>query len=312
MPGGEVSCNHDDQAEAVEGFGQGGGFAMSIRLMSAIFESQSLGPTERLIMLALADHADDEGRCYPSIARLSQRTGLSERAVQTNLRKLVEQGYVRIVPGGGKGNSNLYFVSANPAAGAPFDGSNPAADAPRTKCTPAADAPQTPQELRANPAAAAPEPSGTIKEPSEEPIGSLSSQVDDMPKSQPELSQAVEAYNLAASESGWPKVQVLSRARRSALAARLRECGGIAGWAAALAKAQASEHCCGQNDRGWTANFDFLTRQSSFAKLMEGNYDNRPRSHRQPADRRQDRPDPALEQISRLAGLGQAQGHGRG
>ena len=26
----------------------------------------------------------------------------------------------------------------------------------------------------------------------------------------------------------------------------------------------------GQNDRGWTANFDFLTRQSSFAKLMEG------------------------------------------
>ncbi|MDK3016531.1 helix-turn-helix domain-containing protein [Pseudodonghicola flavimaris] len=131
--------------------------------MSAIFESQTLGPTERLIMLALADHADDEGRCYPSIARLRQRTGLSERAVQTNLRKLVEQGYVRIVPGGGKGNSNLYFVSANPAVGAPFDGGNPAANAPRRKCTPAAGAPQTPQEMRANPAADAPEPSGTIK-----------------------------------------------------------------------------------------------------------------------------------------------------
>jgi len=140
---------------------------MSVRLMSAIFENRELNPTARLIMLALADHADDDGRCYPSIPRLCQRTGLSERAIQTNTRALVEQGYVRIVPGGGKGNANLYFVSANPASSAPFDAPNPAGDAPRTKCTPAGDAPQTPQEMRANPAGDAPEPSGTIIEPSD-------------------------------------------------------------------------------------------------------------------------------------------------
>lgn len=135
---------------------------MSVRLMSAVFESTTLAPTERLIMLALADHADDEGRCYPSILRLCQRTGLSERAVQTNIKKLVDRGYVRIVRGGGKGNSNLYFVSANPAADAPYEAPNPAPNAPRRKCTPAGDAPQTPQEMRSNPAADAPEPSGTI------------------------------------------------------------------------------------------------------------------------------------------------------
>lgn len=135
---------------------------MSIRLMAAIFESTTLGPTERLVMLALADHADDDGRCYPSISRLCQRTGLSERAVQNNTRKLVEAGYIRIVIGGGKGNSNLYFVSANPAADAPYSSNNPAPDAPRTKCTPAAGAPQTPQQVRPNPAPDAPEPSGTI------------------------------------------------------------------------------------------------------------------------------------------------------
>lgn len=130
--------------------------------MSAIFESKSLGPTERLVMLALADHADDDGRCYPSIPRLCQRTGLSERAVQTNTRKLTEQGYIRVVEGGGKGKSNLYFLSSNPAAGAPFETPNPAAYAPRSRCTPAADAPQTPHLLRSNPAADAPEPSLTI------------------------------------------------------------------------------------------------------------------------------------------------------
>ncbi|MBL3563018.1 hypothetical protein [Rhodovulum sulfidophilum] len=90
-----------------------------------------------------------------------------------------------------------------------------------------------------------------------------------------EISEAVAAFNVAASESGWPQIRVLSKARRSALKARLAECGGLDGWHAALHRAQSSPHCCGQNDRGWVANFDFLTRQSSFAKLMEGNYDNR-------------------------------------
>lgn len=132
--------------------------------MSAIFESETLGPTERLILLALADHADDSGRCYPSMGRLSRRTGLSERAIQTNVKKLTATGYLTVVTGGGKGHANLYFVSANPSV---------AEDKPRSICTPqemhpAAGAPQTPQQVPVNPAAGAPEPSRTIKEPSEE------------------------------------------------------------------------------------------------------------------------------------------------
>lgn len=133
--------------------------------MSAVFESQSLGPTERLIMLALADHADDDGRCYPSIERLCQRTGLSERAVQSNIRKLTKGGYVRVNRGGGKGNANLYFISANPAGNAPYEAQNPARSAPYQtpqEMHPAGDAPQTPQQVRPNPAGDAPEPSGTV------------------------------------------------------------------------------------------------------------------------------------------------------
>ncbi|ABF63527.1 hypothetical protein TM1040_0794 [Ruegeria sp. TM1040] len=127
--------------------------------MSAVFESETLGATERLIMLALADHADDEGRCYPSITRLCQRTGLGERAVQTNIRKLQAQGYVEIIPGAGRNGSNLYFVRPTPtpppAPDAPPHEMHPAPDAPppRTKCTP-------------TPAPDAPKPSVTIIEPS--------------------------------------------------------------------------------------------------------------------------------------------------
>ncbi|WP_104019098.1 YdaU family protein [Roseovarius nitratireducens] len=99
---------------------------------------------------------------------------------------------------------------------------------------------------------------------------------DDTTKPFDEIAECVSAYNEIAREAGWPEVRVLSKARRSELSQRLKECGGIEGWRHALAKARASPHCCGMNDRGWTANFDFLVRQSSFTKLMEGNYDYRP------------------------------------
>ncbi|MBL3563486.1 DUF4111 domain-containing protein [Rhodovulum sulfidophilum] len=42
-----------------------------------------------------------------------------------------------------------------------------------------------------------------------------------------EISEAVAAFNVAASESGWPQIRVLSKARRSALKSRLGECGGL-------------------------------------------------------------------------------------
>lgn len=95
-----------------------------------------------------------------------------------------------------------------------------------------------------------------------------------------DLQLAVDLFNATAKDAGWPQCQRLSKPREAALKARLAECGGVDGWRAALAKARASPHCCGQNDRGWTASFDFLTQASSFTKLMEGNYD--PRPSRQP------------------------------
>lgn len=144
--------------------------------MSAIFESETLGPTERLIMLALADHADDEGRCYPSIARLCQRTGLGERAVQSNIRKLQDMGHLRIVAGGGRSRPNLYIVVANPAQETPFHSVNPAAETPFENTNPASAA-LNPAFGALNPAADAPEPSRTIKEPSDKDARDVLSEI---------------------------------------------------------------------------------------------------------------------------------------
>lgn len=136
---------------------------MSIKVMSGVFDSTDLAPTEKLIMLSLADHANDEGRCYPSIGRLCLRTGLKERAIQTNLKRLAEKGYLKIVPNAGQGGANLYFVSAKAGT---FGGEDP-----RTKCTPhemhpAYDDIDPPHMTTQPPAGDAPKPSGSIKEPS--------------------------------------------------------------------------------------------------------------------------------------------------
>jgi len=51
-------------------------------------------PTGKLVLLALADHANENGESYPSMKRLEQRTGLTRRSIQQTLRKLEEKGLV--------------------------------------------------------------------------------------------------------------------------------------------------------------------------------------------------------------------------
>ena len=129
-----------------------------------------------------------------------------------------------------------------------------------------------------------------------------------------DLREAVEAYNSSAKRAGWPVVQKMGKERVSALKARIKDAGGLGGWMTALEKAEKSDFLCGKvrtRDGPFFASFDFITQASSFAKIMEGNYDNRNRL-REVANRPSDGPDPALEQIARLAGLSQASGYGRG
>ena len=97
-----------------------------------------------------------------------------------------------------------------------------------------------------------------------------------------EIILAVEAYNLVAKDLDWPVAQNLTHARRRNLTQRLKECGGIEGFRAAMEKARASRFLRGETGRdkthaNWTPGFDFFLQQSAFTKLMEGKYDDRDR-----------------------------------
>jgi biotin operon repressor len=84
---------------------------MSIKVMSAVWEL-NLPQNQKLVLLALADHANDEGVCYPSVGRVAWKTGISERQVQRIVQKLRAAGLVVLLRNaqGGRGNPAVYEV----------------------------------------------------------------------------------------------------------------------------------------------------------------------------------------------------------
>jgi hypothetical protein len=68
--------------------------------------------SELLVLLALADWANDDGYCWPTISALATKARLSERAVQQILGRLTTTGRIRRIQGGGRGRANRYQVVA--------------------------------------------------------------------------------------------------------------------------------------------------------------------------------------------------------
>lgn len=74
----------------------------------------------------------------------------------------------------------------------------------------------------------------------------------------------------------YPSVKTLSEARKRAIRARLKVYG-LEDFRKMFEKAEASAFLKGSNNRNWSANFDWLMKDANFAKVIDGNYDNKPR-----------------------------------
>lgn len=84
----------------------------------------------------------------------------------------------------------------------------------------------------------------------------------------------IDAWRAMADRTGLPQIKLWTDARSTQLKARIAQVG-TASMLEAIAKVEASDHCRGQNNRGWVATIDFLLQPSSLVKTLEGNYDNR-------------------------------------
>lgn len=86
-----------------------------------------------------------------------------------------------------------------------------------------------------------------------------------------EINEFIEMWNA----SGFPRMMQLTTKRKALLRRRMQEEFFRRNWKDALDKIKQSSFCCGENNRGWRANFDWFILPNSITKIMEGMYDNR-------------------------------------
>ncbi len=72
----------------------------------------------------------------------------------------------------------------------------------------------------------------------------------------------------------YPKLRKLSTARQKRINARINNFT-LDDFRLLFEKAEASDFLKGKNDRGWSANFDWMTNENNMLKVLEGNYDNK-------------------------------------
>ena len=68
---------------------------MSIKVMSAVWANGPDSKTELLVLLALADNADDQGKCWPSYATIARKSRITRRHVIRIISKLCKDGYIK-------------------------------------------------------------------------------------------------------------------------------------------------------------------------------------------------------------------------
>ena len=91
---------------------------MSIKCLAWAW-GRRLPPLPKLILLAVADHADDTGFAWPGINGVAEKCGLSRRTVQRHMNYLSDKGLVTVEPRtrpDGSATSNSYQINMTPVS----------------------------------------------------------------------------------------------------------------------------------------------------------------------------------------------------
>lgn len=70
---------------------------MSNKYLTWAFAVKGVSPSEKLVLIKLADQSNDDGKCWPSQSSIADDCCLSRETVNRALKKLAEAGLVRIV-----------------------------------------------------------------------------------------------------------------------------------------------------------------------------------------------------------------------
>lgn len=91
---------------------------MSVLASSWVWQHARAGGTALIVLLAIADNADDFGVGFPSVPTLARKARLDERTVQRIIRRLVESGELEMLDAtsGGRRSNTYRLVMDRPRA----------------------------------------------------------------------------------------------------------------------------------------------------------------------------------------------------
>ncbi|MGX8939476.1 helix-turn-helix domain-containing protein [Symbiopectobacterium sp. Eva_TO] len=243
-------------------------------------------PLRKLVLLKLADNANDKGEAWPSIPHIAQQCEMAERTVQGHVQSLQKSGFLWIEKrkgSNGINQSNIYHLTLEKGEEesrkcgefpAPRDDANtaPYGESP---------APYGANAAPGDGASAAPRTSHSFEpviepKPPLPPTGgddgfSLQSQKNK--PAPPDYQAVLQAYNDAAGNR-LPNASTLNDSRRRAIKRLLGELAEptpeAAGKYFQYFMETAKPFYFGENPRQWQASFDYLLRSDTLLKTREG------------------------------------------
>lgn len=239
--------------------------------MAEVWDKSTHAGTHLLMLLAIADFADDEGRAYPSVASLARKCRMTSRNVNLILAGLRESGELQAKINEGPRGTNMYRIPT-------LKDSSPLKNPSPLK--PASPTPEAGFPLPLKPASD--EPSVNHQRTT-----SASSASAD-PLSCP-AEKIIDAYHRRMPDN--PKCKLLSTARRGSIKARWNEAAkltckpfgysttpdGIAAWEAFFTVCADSLFLTGRatpqpGRPPFVADLDFLMSPKGFAGCLENKY----------------------------------------
>lgn len=255
---------------------------MSVKISDKVWKASRATGNALLVLLAIADHADDAGKAFPSIARLAKYCRMSERAVLRNIATLIQLNEVQRFTRLGKGTHykvrlthdasvtpdisvthDTSVISPMTLASSPHDTSVILTINNRNE--PSKGSPSDGKNEKAGPSSGSDDGthSGAPGKPGSVPAKEAASC---------EAAQAFEVWNAMAARHGLPVANKLTDTRKRSLQRRVKDAGGIDEFGALVRTVPKSEFLLGRNDRAWKASLDFICQPSSFEKLRDGLY----------------------------------------
>jgi len=205
-----------------------------------------LTPTDRLVLIYLFWRQGENQNCWPAIRTIARELGIAVNTVKSSITRLTKSPYLicHKPDKSGRGHKNHYQVKVSEID--TFTGENVSKIDTFTS--------KKGVKFRHR--------KGSKTDTEYTPLTNTSSNGSDF----------VSLWN---SKDRLPKIKTLTDKRRSALKVRMSEKQFAENLPLLIEKVACSDFLCGQGERGWRADCDWLLQNdTNYVKILEGKYDN--------------------------------------